>query len=341
MPRINLIRHQVNDALEKYRAAGASSETLTALDWAWGYMCSELEGDHRRLASELDVTPETVYKAFAGYYSAIETFAERVKRARRRVGERISTMVETCVTRRIFEAMDYARDHRALVTIEAETGRGKTWIGREWCRRNNHGSSSFVHVPSACSRSKLVLHLAVALGVGVSNRRAGQLERKLFASIPKDKVLVFDEVARCIPFGDRTDIHMIELIRDFVDLCGCGVVLLLTHNATEALGQGRMADFLEQFRGRIRYRLVIKPGTFFRDELVALWRASAGSEPDEDTLALLAEIVRGDGKLRTLCDDLAKARTTAADLGRPMDAQILAAARQWREAGGVWPEETI
>lgn len=342
MARISVSRDQFNGALERYRAAGRSADDIGELEWLWCYMFGEHKGDYEIVADQLDVHPTNVYKICMGKYEGeLDNMLERIRRLRKRAAAKLSTLVETCVTRRICEALDYARDYRAFVMVLSETGRGKTCTARTWQRANNHGLAHYIRLPSACTRAKLVRLVAETIGVGTSDRRSTEIEAAIFRGIGKDKVLIFDEAGHAIPTGSRKDRSAIEFIRDLFDICECGVVLLMTDVYWREIRQGRQAAFFEQFRGRSQYRLEIPKGKIFADEVQALCAAYAGKKPDRDLVTAAAAIAKQDGKLRTLCDDLAKARNFAQQAGKPLSAEILVAARQWREAGGVWTEETV
>jgi len=342
MPRININRDQFNAALAAYKEQGVSATDLADLEWLWGYIFSEHRGDHERVADLMDVHPTTIWKLCIGKYEAeIDGMVDRIRRLRKRAAAQISTLVETCVTKRIFEALDYARDYRAMVLVMSETGRGKTVSAQEWVRRNNHGMAHYIRLVGSCSRAKLVRAVARACGVGIGTSPTADVEEAVFRAINKDKVLIFDEAGHAVPVGERVDRNAIEFLRDLFDVCGCGIALLITDVYWQQIQKGKQAAFFEQFRGRCQYRLCIPKGKIFADEVRALVTAYAGGKPDRDLLAAAGVIAHQDGKLRTLCDDLAKARRFAAQTGKPLTAEILVASRQWRDDGGVWTEETI
>jgi len=340
--RITVSLPQWRVALEQYQAQGLGEAEARLLEWLWGYLHQELAGDHERLAVMLDYDASNIYKVFAGKYEAnLDAFLVAVRKLQVRAAGTLAVLVPTCVTKRFAAALDYARDYRAMVLVVAETGRSKSITALDWCRRNNHGLAVYVYVPNDCPRAKLARKLAKALGIGLSSRKANEVEEAVLKGVRKDQVLVFDEGGGAVPSRGRTQTGAVEFIRELHDTCECGVALLVTDIYDEALRCGAQAEFLEQFRGRLKYTVRVPKGKIFKDEVVGLCRAYVGAEPDAKLVLAAAEIAKQDGKLRTLCDDLAKARKCAAEIGKPLSAELLIAARAWREAGGQWKEETV
>lgn len=337
MPRINRSAEQWAATLDAYRAKGLEDTGIEALEWAWQYMFSTLDGDYERLAAELHYEPVVLFKVFGGSYEAsLDGVLEAIGQARQRLAHSVG-FIETPITLRIFEALDYARDMRAIVTITGETGRSKTTALLEWQRRNNHGKSVYVRSTSGVTRFSLIRQLCLAVGIGIREAKTCELETRLFRVFGR-KVLIVDEAGHLLPTKHgRRGAEPLELIRDLHDICGCGVALCMTDVYLQLLRQGPDSPFFEQFLGRVKYPVNI-PRTLYKEEVAAFCQAFIGGKPDQDLLDVASRIARGEGKLRTLADDMAKARNYARTKGVPLAASHLALARKWREAGGSFSD---
>jgi hypothetical protein len=107
----------------------------------------------------------------------------------------------------------------------------------------------------------------------------------------------------------------------------------------QMLRQGAQAAYFEQFLGRVKYSVEI-PRKIYREEVVAFCRAFIAGKPDADLVSAATAIAKGEGKLRTLVDDMAKARNSARTKNEKLEARHLALARTWRERGGVFEDLT-
>jgi DNA transposition AAA+ family ATPase len=337
MPRINRSAEQWAATLDGYRAKDLDAAGVEALEWAWQYMFATLDGDYERLAAELHYEPVVLFKVFSGTYEAsLDGVLSAIGQARKRLAHSVG-FIETPITVRIFEALDYAQDFRAMVTITGETGRSKTTALQEWQRQNNHGKSVYVRCTSGATRGSLIRQIARAVGIGVSSAKVGDLEQRLFRVFGR-KVLILDEAGHLLPCrGGRRGAEPLELVRDLHDICGCGVALCMTDVYLQALRTGPDTAFFEQFLGRVKYAVSV-PRTIYREEVAAFCRAFIGGKPDQELLDVASRIARGEGKLRTLADDMAKARNFARTRGVALSAAHLVLARKWREAGGSFSD---
>ncbi|MCK4983708.1 MAG: hypothetical protein KAS17_12335 [Victivallaceae bacterium] len=103
---------------------------------------------------------------------------------------------------------------------------------------------------------------------------------------------------------------------------------------------GSLADYFEQFVGRIKFEVDI-PLEVLEAEIVPVMQAF---HPDGEVPARLLKFSHSiaqsrDGKLRTLFEDLERARTWAKSEQRVnIKYEDLKAAVDWRKTGGLWPE---
>lgn len=330
---INIGQHVFKAAIDAYTEAEQD-----ALEWLWGFAFDELHGSRSALCREIGYDWTVIFKIFTGQYGAkLDRFIESIERLKKRAAGGRAKLVDTIVTERIIEALDYAMEKGAMVMIQGPTGRSKTHTALAWCRDNNHGRAKYVRCLSTGSKRSLVYQLCRVCGIGTSGRKTADLEQRLFKSFDWRNTLVIDEAGFLVP--RHSNRAAIEFVRDLHDACGCGVALIMTDVYVDEMRAGRHAAFFEQFFGRIRYPVMI-PREVTKDEVRAAV-ASYRPDPPKDLLKTALKIARNrDGKLRTLFEDLRRAQDWADIEGRKnITAEDLEIASEWRLSGGVWPEE--
>ncbi len=331
-------RDVINVGLNVFRASIARypDEVKDALEWLWGYTFDVLGNSKIELEKAIGYDWSFIYSVFTGTYDGefgalMEAIASAKKRAETKM-----PLVDTIVTRRIFDTLDYAAKFSAMVTITGPTGRGKTYAAQYWARLHNHGRTRYIRVPSGCTRRQLSTELAARCGIGHAGVKKDILEQRLFKAFTSRNVIIADEAGFLLPRGGRAD--AIELLRDLHDKCGCAIALIFTDVYIKEFSTGTMSDYFEQFRGRIKYALDI-PDKIFRSEIEAACRSFTPAPSAALIECAYASAKERDGKLRTLYEDLRRAAEYAASENRPMVAGDLKLCVQWRKSGGVWPEE--
>lgn len=306
------------------------------LEWLWGYTFDILGNSKIELERAIGYDYEFVYRVFTGQYEGeLGTFCDAIVNLKARAAQKMP-LVETIVTRRIVEALDYARDFSAMITIQGPTGRGKTYTTRYWARANNHGRTRYIRVPSGCTRRALATQLCQQSGIGVAGVKTATLEQRLFKAFAARNVIIVDEAGHLLPrTGHSTS--AIELLRDLHDICGCAIVMVFTDVYLTEMKTGAQADYFEQFFGRIKYQLEIPPKVF-RSEAEAAVRAFVPEPTDRLIEYAHSLALQRDGKLRTLFEDLRRAGEWAESQGRRISYDDLRTAVDWRKSGGVWPE---
>jgi len=244
-----------------------------------------------------------------------------------------AAITETIVTRRVSEALDYAASHASLVVIRGPTGRGKTLTAQAWAAARK---ALYVRAPSSCTRRTFAVCLAEAVGMrGTASKTTSEIEARLAKAAAAYPAIVVDEAGHLLPKGSAGS-SAIELVRDLHDAANVGAVLVFTDVYLEEMRSGRLSRYYEQFVGRVKFEVAIPPDVR-RDEAEALVKAHRPDAP-ENLVALALKIARArDGRLRVLCEDLRRAADWAASERRPMTADDLSVAADWRLSGGVWP----
>lgn len=350
-------KHEAHNADNPAPEAGASKDVMNiglnlfktgtrryeqkvqdALEWLWGYAHDVLGGSKSALEKETGYEFKFIYDALIGRADCdLSGLCESIESMKVRAAKRMS-MVETIVTKRISEALDYARDFSSMVMIKGPTGRGKTYTAQYWARMNNHGRTRYVRASSGCSRKTLVTMLCQSCGIGVNGKKGSELELRLFKAFSARNVIIVDEAGHLMPKGGASSTSAIEFVRDLHDICGCGVVMIFTDVYLEEMRHGRQKEYFEQFIGRIKFELEI-PKEVLKDEVSNAVRAF-NKRPSAELLKLALDLSRQrDGKLRTLFEDLKRARDYAARNDRELTHADLKIAAEWRKSGGLWPEE--
>ena len=243
------------------------------------------------------------------------------------------TLVETIVSKRIIEALNYCRDLSSMIYVSGCTGRGKTFTSQWWSSQPENSRAKYLRAPSNCSRRALVRLLCQACGVA-STGATLQMEDNLKRSLGPRDVIIVDEAGHLL----KSTSGAIELMRDLHDSAKCGVALIFTDVYIKQLRNGHTADYFEQFLGRLEFQVEI-PKLPRRDEVRAVV-ASYVIKPSEELVSYALGIARNrEGKLRTLFTDLNRADQLAKNEDRAMNLADLKLAVQWRQSGGAWPED--
>jgi hypothetical protein len=326
---LNIFKNGIKDYSEPEREL---------LEWLWGYTFDELAGSKSALCTAVGYDWTVLFKIFTGRYEAgLERFCESVANLRKRSEAGGARFVQTVVTERIVEALDYAKDSQAMVAVTGPTGRSKTHTAQWWAKHNNHGRARYLRIPSGCTRRTMVQLLCRSCGIGINGKKTSDLEARLFKAFDFRNTIIIDEAGHLLP-RCGTGVSAIEFVRDIHDICGCGVALVFTNVYLEEFRHGRLAAYFEQYLGRIKFTVTI-PQEVLRDEVSAVVRAYRG-DPPEKLLSLATKLARGrDGRLRTLFEDLQRAKDWATRHGRDLGYEDLKVASDWRLSGGIWPTE--
>lgn len=337
-PESGMSNDVINIALNMFRAGVAVYEESEQelLEWLWGYAFDELRSSKNALIKAVGADWNTIHKAFTGKLDPIDPFIELIESLKAKTINSIH-LVDTVVTSRIQDALNYARDTHSMVAVTGPTGRGKTMAARHWARNNNHGRSKYIRVPSGCSRRILIQEICRRCGVGVNGKKTSMLEARLRSAFTPHNVIIADEAGHLMP-RNGTGTSAIEFLRDLHDMCGCGVALIFTDVYLQDMKNGRLADYFEQFIGRIKFTVPIPQHVTYSEVQSVI--GEYNPKPSAKLLKFAHSIAENrDGKLRTLFEDLDRARNWAKSQGREyIDTKDLSMAVDWRKSGGLWPD---
>ena len=321
-----------------------SQQDQDDLQWLFSYATQELGNSRDRLCEFMQADWSTIFRVATGSYPAsIANFMENVRDMKRRVNETVaeSDFVETMVSRKIFDVLDYALagdiNGGKIVLISGSSRRGKTRIIKEWCRRNNHGKSVYVDAPESGGMRALLYEIAGACRVNRS-RKTTDLRERIIESFHRRRILIIDEIARLMPTRREIKITEMEFLRRLHDTTGCAIALCATPVFEHMIDTSRMQDYLEQLVGRIAEPLKI-PEKVYRDECRAFLKAFGADRADTPLLDLTHQIANSTGKLGILFELLNQAAALAKSTGVPLSHAHLSAAYKRRSNKFAWPKE--
>jgi len=341
---INVGRHIFAAALRTYREQGIPSSQLDLLEWLYGYAFSDLDGSRSALERELGYDWARIFRTFTAAMDpeqdSLPELCREIQRLQRKAAAGGGdSLVQTVVTKQIFDALDYGRDMSTMVLITGQTGRSKTFAAESWLRADNQGRGLYVRCPSSCSKRKIIRHLCRVSGIGSAGKKTTDLEERIAGAFNARHIIIFDEAGHLLPQHRTSSVECLEFVRDLHDMCGCGVALVVTDVYWDELLRGALGSYLEQFVGRIKYQVRIPRKIFKAGEIRPIVEAFT-PKPSDELLAMAYRIASGEsGKLRILFDTLRQAAYFATRKGEPFTAAHVRLAEAWRQRGGDWPEE--
>lgn len=313
------------------------------LQWLWGYNFSQLGNSAAELSRRTGIPTQVLIDIFIGRFEGNWKYILDAVEKLRAATAAAMPIVETCVVKNIWKGLSYARTNHTMIRITGQTGRGKTYAAKCWAAMNNHGCSRYIRVTAGCTRTQLLKQIARTFGFTNTHFSGPVLEDALLKGdiISERNVLILDEAGHLMPRGSRSNTQPLELVRDIYDVCGCGVALIFTDVYIQDMENGYWKDFLEQFRGRITYKVDI-PVCIFREEVEQIVNSFAPN-PSRTLvdLAYKSLSLKKDGNLRRLFENLRRAKLIADQAEREMDAHDLSVVLEHNDTAGIWPKEGV
>jgi DNA transposition AAA+ family ATPase len=114
------------------------------------------------------------------------------------------SVLETEITRKVAEELDFALQSRAFVLIEGREGVGKTEAAKSWCAKHP-GQAIYVRLESGSDEATLYRSIARSLGTACSyGRKATEMRLRVQDALqPGQLMLVLDEAHFLWPQSDR------------------------------------------------------------------------------------------------------------------------------------------
>jgi DNA transposition AAA+ family ATPase len=344
-PEAGMSRDTINipDNVLQAGCIGYTEDERDDIQWMFTFARTELGGSRDRMCEVFDLDWTTIVRVAQGKYpTSIANIIARIRDVRRRAQESGPRgFVETVVTRRVFEVLDYALagdlEGGRIVMISGSSRRGKTEAAKEWCRQNNHGRSVYVDCPVNGGLRALMQEIADKVGVNGA-RKTADLQERVVKSFHPRRILIVDEVLRVLPTrrSDRRPVEL-EFIRRLHDVTRCAVALIATPVFEHEMQTGWLRTYLEQLLGRIADPVSI-PERVYLSEARDIC-ASFNARPSEALVGLSHRIVNEPGKYGVLFELLRQAAGAAKRRGEALTEAHLAAAYRRRKERTKWPEE--
>lgn len=117
-----------------------------------------------------------------------------------------TAIVETAVTRQVFEELDYAMEGRKFILIEGREGVGKTEAARNWCARHP-GRVVYVQLESGADEQTLYRSISRCVGTSCSyGRKAKEMRARIQDALQTGQLmLVLDEAHYLWPLSARSE----------------------------------------------------------------------------------------------------------------------------------------
>lgn len=248
--RINISAEQV-----KLATQNLPEEQRQAIRWFYHLARAEnwtLQETAERIGYSDSTTP---YRVFQGTYSANLTrvVAAIVKfRAlwEKRAASKRPDFVETRLAKRIWQVCDFALISQSIAMIFGDSQVGKTAALEEYQRRNNHGQTVYMRMPSGAGIQLVARELARAAGVSPKASFEALRTRLINAFDDTNTILVDEMHLAFITYQKGSALKVLEFLRELHDRCGCGMVLCGTNVWRDELQEGQYKNLLKQLRRR-------------------------------------------------------------------------------------------
>ena len=214
----------------------------------------------------------------------------------RRAKEGSARLAVTSVTQKVFDALDYALQERAMVRIEGNSRFGKTESIKAWVNMRP-GLARLVTVPCSNSMGELLRRIADALGIETSyGSRVQRLrERTEYVIQHSGLFLVFDEFHFMLPqnYSSGTAPMRINWVRTEIVDRNLPLAAVVTPQSFLPAAKRfirKTGYAFEQFFGRT-HRVVQLPEELEEAEMISVARIHF-PEIGDDYLALIADYAR-------------------------------------------------
>ena len=247
--RLNTTLHQV-----KLATADLAEEDARRLLWLFSAARAE-HWSRAQIARHLDVSTTTVYRLLTGKYEGdIQAMLQKISRFKslheERAASRAPAFIETSLTRRIWQACDFALVSQSVVFLWGENQIGKTHALEQYQRTHNHGQTIYCRMPAASGI--LMVAQELAKGIGLSPKGCyTKLRAHILASIDDKNTLIMDEMHQAfLTYQKGSALKVLEFIREIHDRTKCGLVLCGTNIWRDEVTKGEQQKVLAQLRNR-------------------------------------------------------------------------------------------
>lgn len=159
------------------------------------------------------------------------------------------------------------------------------------------GSVRALEMPAGGSARGFLNRLAVAFYRSPQSNWA-DLKRRIFEGVSPDDLIIIDEFSQCFnPVTGTVRIATLDLIRELWNTCKCGIVLVMTDVARDAMQQGRFHKACDQLYYRSAAELELSRVPQDAD-LRLIAQAHGLPNPSRDFMERIRKIVQTRGMTR-------------------------------------------
>jgi hypothetical protein len=249
--------------------------------------------------------------------------------------------VETCIGKRVADALEYAQETRSLVLIYGPPRIGKSVSARAWCDRTA-GLARYVQVPCSNDDAGFFRAIGRALGVSASLQlKASEIRNRIEDVLQSgDLMLVLDESQYCWPQSWQRYAMPMRVNWILQALVNFNVPVALVTTPSFFSAQKRVEDLTgwtsSQLIGRIGHVEKL-PDRLGRADLVKVAKALLPAA-DADTWGALAAYATVSKKNLASIEDIAKRATWLASQDGKQSASAAYVRRAMRES--IIPSDT-
>ncbi len=197
------------------------------------------------------------------HFNALQTWL-REKRADRAEAIENQDFIIMPTTKRIFSAVDIARESRRPVFLVGPSQIGKTCALQYKGDQDNHGLSPYIRLNAASGINGMLQCAARAVGQSPGSNKP-ELMRGLLGAFTPEMVPIWDEFHLLMHTYRVESFHACaEVMRELYDRVGMGMVLSVTNFGFDKMEKDRMADLQQMFR-RAPRRVQLPPGPTLAD----------------------------------------------------------------------------
>lgn len=235
------------DAGELDMPEGTIGESLMeSVEWASGYLKRYIERtgkSQREVAAELGVSPSLISGFLSGKYSAPHTTVQKVRELakiseKKKVTPKRPGFVETTISRRVMQAIQYSHLQGAISVVYGDAGIGKTEACRQYLKQNSLAIGITIS-PTYASITGVNELIAEKMGIRerVARRITSEIVSKLRGS---GRVLIIDE-------AQHLTTRSLNHLRCISDESGAGICFIGNEEVYKRLKGSGKADFAQLF----------------------------------------------------------------------------------------------
>lgn len=291
-----------------------------AIRWLFHY-CIENGLTMQQASESIRFDKTSVYRVMTGKYAAkpdgiVEAILSFKKLVEQRDFISRPNFVDTETSKKIHKICESALIYNSISFIFGESQIGKTTALLEYARRNNHGRTKYIRMPSSAGIQLMMKEFAVACAVSPRSCFE-QLRERVLRAIDRNHLVIVDEVHQTfVSYHKKARLSSLELVREIHDRTGCGMVLCGTNVLKEELQQGEHKKLLDQLRLRGIFTLQL-PAVPTRKDLDAIAVSYGLAPADGEAEQLMLHIAKSYG-LGKFCKFLAAASRHATKKGEKM-----------------------